>query len=264
MFFLVSKLTEFLFVPSNIIGIVAGLGILALLLRRRRFGSALLVVSLALLLLAGWTPVGLWALTALEDRFPPPTLPPNVAGIIMLGGAVDAHISADRGSPALNDGAERLTATADLARRFPSARIFLSGGGGDIGSAGPLSESEVAKRVLVSLGLPATRIEMEERSRNTCENGSESRRSIDPRPGDIWLLVTSASQMPRAIACFRAAGFPVIPYPVDYRTRGGADLKMPPASIALGLSAADLAAHEWIGLLTYRAIGLTKDWFPVP
>jgi uncharacterized SAM-binding protein YcdF (DUF218 family) len=114
------------------------------------------------------------------------------------------------------------------------------------------------------MGVLEGRIEMEEVSRNNCENGSESMRAIAPKPGEIWLLVTTASQMPRAVACFRAVDFPVVPYPVDFRTRGGSDLREPPASIATGLDAVDLAAHEWIGLLTYRATGITKEWFPAP
>jgi uncharacterized SAM-binding protein YcdF (DUF218 family) len=264
MFFLISKLTEFLFVPSNVIGILAGAGMLALLLRRRRTGSTLLSVALLLLLVIGWTPVGLAALTVLENRFPQSTIAGNVTGIIMLGGAVDAHVTLDRGSPALNEAAERLTATATLSHRFPSARIFLSGGGSAINALGSVSESQVAKDVLVSMGVPEGRIEMEEVSRNTCENGSESMRAVAPKPDETWLLVTSASQMPRAVACFRAVGFPVVPYPVDFRTRGGPDLKQLPASMAIGLDAADLAAHEWLGLLTYRATGMTKEWFPAP
>lgn len=99
-------------------------------------------------------------------------------------------------------------------------------------------------------GVPAQRIEMEERPRNTCENGLESAAAPRPRPEEQWLLVTSASHMPRAMACFRSAGFKVIPYPVDYRTRARVSLRRLVASIALGLEFSDLAAHEWVGLAT--------------
>jgi len=70
--------------------------------------------------------------------------------------------------------------------------------------------------------------------------------------------------MPRAVACFRAAGFDVIPYPVDYRTRGGNKLQRPRGALAQGLEATDLAAHEWIGLIIYRLSGMTTDLFPAP
>jgi uncharacterized SAM-binding protein YcdF (DUF218 family) len=125
-----------------------------------------------------------------------------------------------------------------------------------------MSESQVARQILVSLGLPPQRIEMEERSRNTCENGTESKAALQPKPGELWLLVTSASHMPRAVGCFRAAGFSVTPYPVDYRTRGTNDLWRVTKSMADGLASTDLAVHEWFGLLAYRAAGMTAEVFP--
>jgi DUF218 domain len=54
------------------------------------------------------------------------------------------------------------------------------------------------------------RITLEDYSRNTVENAVYSK-AIVPKPGERWLLVTSAYHMPRAIAVFRKAGFPVEP-----------------------------------------------------
>ncbi len=71
-----------------------------------------------------------------------------------------------------------------------------------------------------ALGIAHDRITAEEQSRNTIENAVFSRLLAHPKPGERWLLVTSAFHMPRAIAAFRAAGFAVEAYPVDWRTRG--------------------------------------------
>jgi len=264
MFFVVSKLIEFFLLPSNLVALLGLVGILAALLGRSRLGRACIIPSVLLLAICGWSPLGPAALMVLENRFPQPVIDEPVTGIILLGGAVDTHISNDRDTLAMNEAGERLTATVDLSRRYPDARIFLSGGSGHIGGAGTLTESQVARDILISLGVSPQRIDMEERSRNTCENGTESAASVHPKAGELWLLVTSASHMPRAVGCFRAAGFDVTPYPVDYRTRGTADFKRPTGSIAVGLTAADLAAHEWFGLLTYRIAGRTTDVFPSP
>ena len=80
-------------------------------------------------------------------------------------------------------------------------------------------------REFEALGIAHDRITAEEQSRNTIENAVFSRLLADPKPGERWLLVTSAFHMPRAIAAFRAAGFPVEAYPVDWRTRGPIDAK---------------------------------------
>ncbi|RWB96359.1 MAG: YdcF family protein [Mesorhizobium sp.] len=262
--FLVSKLIGLFLFPSNLIALLGLLGLLAVLVNRPRLGRLFIMTSVLLLIVCGWSPVGPAALTALEDRFPQPDITKPVTGIILLGGATDPHISSARGSLTMNEAGERLTATVDLSRRYPDARVFLSGGLGQTHGASVLTESQVGRDILLSLGVSPSRIEMEERSRTTCENAKESRASIRPKPDDHWLLVTSAYHMPRAVACFRAAGFDVIPYPVDYRTRGAAELKRPTNSIASGLAEIDLAAHEWFGLLAYRIAGLTDELFPSP
>src|SRR6185295_10248649 len=124
--------------------------------------------------------------------------------------------------------------------------------------AHPLTESEVGRRFLIDLGVPAERIEMEEMSRTTFENAAESLAIAKPKSGETWLLVTSAYNMPRAVASFRAVGFEVVPYPVDYRTRP-ADLRRPVATVVGGLELTDIAVHEWLGLLGYRLTGRTQS-----
>jgi len=264
MIFYLSKLIEFILLPSNVIGLLGFLGVLGILIGRRRLGLSLLVFSTILLIIGGWSPLGPAMLTVLENRFPKPNVEGSVDGIIMLGGAVNTHLTSDRGGAALNDAGERLTATVELSRRYPAARIFLSGGASDVASAEPVTESAVARNLLIAMGVAAGRIEMEERSRTTCENARESAATLRPKPDELWLLVTSASQMPRAVACFRASDFPVVPYPVDYRTRAAADLGRAVGSIGDGLHALDLAAHEWMGLVTYRLFGFTKELLPSP
>ena len=261
MAFLISKAVGFLLLPSNLIAVAGVLGLICLVVGWRRSGRSLMAISIVALILAGWSPLGPLALKTLEDRFPPPEIEDPVSGIVMLGGAVNVHITKDRGSPALTDAGERVTAVAQLARQYPNARIILSGGASDLGNTGAATESSIARDLLVAMGVAADRIELEERSRNTCENAEESAALARPGSGETWLLVTSASHMPRAVACFHAAGFQVIPYPVDYRTRG---VPWEAFSIATGLTMLDLAAHEWIGLASYRALGRTTELFPAP
>ncbi len=70
--------------------------------------------------------------------------------------------------------------------------------------------------------------------------------------------------MPRAIGVFRAAGFPVEAYPVDWRTRGPGDALRPFESLGRGIERSDTAAHEWVGLLIYWLTGRIDTIFPGP
>ncbi|MGH8457637.1 MAG: YdcF family protein, partial [Stenotrophobium sp.] len=113
-----------------------------------------------------------------------------------------------------------------------------------------------------SLGLDPKRLILENRSRNTWENAVFSKALVHPQAGEHWLLVTSAWHMPRAIGCFRAAGWPVIAYPVDYMsTRGAGDEDFDPEwrlrKLRFGLK-------EWVGLIAYHLMGRTDRWLPAP
>jgi uncharacterized SAM-binding protein YcdF (DUF218 family) len=264
MFFELSKTLGFFALPSNLI-IVAGL-VGAVLLRTRlvRTGWTLVVGSLVLLAVVGFSPVGNALTVALEERFPPWDEARGAPdGIVVLGGAITPEVSAARKEPAINEAAERLTAIADLARRYPQARIVFTGGSGNLVFREG-NEADWAVRVLLSFGIARERIIAEARSRNTVENAVFTRELVKPKPGERWLLVTSAHHMPRSVGVFRGAGFAVEAYPVDWRTRGTADLWRPFGTLGDGLRRTDTAVREWVGLFVYRLMGHTTELLPGP
>ncbi len=264
MFFIFSKIFGFFALPSNVLITIGLIGVALLLTRYRRLASWLVVTSLVLIAFVGMSPLGNVLLLPLEQRFPPWD-PSHGApdGIVVLGGAILPELSAARGAVQLNESAERITAAAELARNYPKARIIFSGGTSSLRSDAPV-EAPFAVKELEALGIAHERITAEEQSRNTIENAVFARLLADPKPGERWLLVTSAFHMPRAIAAFRAVGFPVEAYPVDWRTRGPSDAAQPSISMLGGLGQTDLAMHEWVGLLAYRLAGKTNELFPTP
>lgn len=263
MFFVLSKTAGLLLIPSNLLLVVGLAGLFLLCTRWRRLGRALAVASLALFLAIGLLPVG-YALTyILENRFPAWDAsrgPPD--GIIVLGGALDAGLTRARGDSVLYDSAERLTILAKLARDYPKARIVFSGGSGSLSPAVP-AEADYVTPLLETFGIPRERITLERRSRNTAENAAFTKALVAPKPGERWLLVTSAQHMPRAIGCFRRVGFPVEAYPVDWHTAP----RWHPvynADFAGSVAGADAAVIAWEGLAIYWLTGRTSAFFPAP
>src|SRR6516162_2266621 len=259
MFFPLSKILGFFAIPSNLVVSIGVLGLLLLATRFARAGRVLAFASLVVLAI-----LGLALIIPLEDRFPRWDATRGAPdGIVVLGGAISPDVSAARDEVALNEAAERLIVVAELARRYPDARIVFSGGSGaliyDEGAEAPL-----ALRLLESLGIPRARITLEDRSRNTVENAVLSKAIAQPKPGERWLLVTSAHHLPRAVGVFRKAGFPVEAYPVDWRTRGTDDALRPFASVGDGLRRSDTAVREWVGLAVYWLTGRSSELFPGP
>jgi uncharacterized SAM-binding protein YcdF (DUF218 family) len=264
MFFILSKIVGFFALPSNLAMAIGLVGLVLLLTGFRRLASWLIVTSVVLIALLGWSPLGNALILPLEQRFPPWDAsrgPPD--GIVVLGGAIAPDVSAARGEVALDQAAERITVAAELARRYPNARIVFSGGSSALMFEEGV-EAPFAVRQLEALGVASDRITAEGRSRTTFENAVQTRALANPKRGERWLLVTSAYHMPRAMAVFRAVGFPVEAYPVDWRTRGPIDSTRPFASLAEGLGRTDTAVHEWVGLTAYRLGGKTAQLFPSP
>lgn len=261
------KLLALLALPSSLIALslLAGLW----MIRRgstRRIAPAMAWGGLLALVVGGFTPLGYMLIVPLEERFaavPRPGPADRVDGIILLGGFEEGWITHGRGGLALNSAAERVTEGLRLALRHPDAKVVFAGG-----AAGFLSREEAAAgpvaEFLADAGVARDRIVIEDKSRTTYENALFTRDLVEPQAGQRWYLVTSAFHMPRAIGLFRKAGFDVVAYPVDFRTRGAGDATRFFERIPLGLFLVDLAVKEWQGLVAYRALGRIDEVFPAP
>jgi len=263
MFFYLSKILGFFAIPSNFLIMVGIVGTLLLRTRFVRTGWRLVVGSLILLAIVGLSPVGNALILPLEQRFPAWDSSRGAPdGVVILGGAVTPDVALARNDVALNEAAERMTAAVELARRYPDARIIFSGGEGNLAFGG--NESEAALKLFERLGVPPGRILTEDKSRNTVENALFTKQIAMPKPGERWLLVTSAYHMPRAIGIFRKVGFTVEAYPVDWRTRGPQDAVRPFESMGSGIRRTDTAVREWVGLVVYWLTGKSSELFPRP
>jgi uncharacterized SAM-binding protein YcdF (DUF218 family) len=248
MFFTASKILAWFIQPTSWF-VLLNLAAL-LLLWRRRYRGALWVLtgSIVLLLALKELPLGAVLIRPLEQAFPSPVLPDRIHGIIVLTGAEDLLLSHAYEKPQLNADAERYTEFVALARAYPEAKLVVSGGSGRIENEG-LSEADVVRRFLFGQGMDVERVVFEGRSRNTAESAIYSRGLVQPRESESWVLVTTASHMPRAAGAFRNAGFTIIPYPVSYRA-------FPTFSWRdKGLETTGIAVHEWIGIAAYRLTG---------
>lgn len=263
MFFEISKIAWFLASPGNLFLILLVVGTVLLWTRRWRTGRCLLGLTLIAGVTVATLPIGRWLLAPLESRFPAiQSLPEQVDGIVVLGGMIDPIVSADHGQVALNDAVERLTEGAILARRYPNAKFIFSGGSGNL-LRQDLKEADAVSPILELMGLEGRRVIFENQSRNTAENAIFSHRLGQPAPGETWLLVTSALHMPRAVGCFREAGWSILPYPVDYKFTKNERFEWS-FNLRTGLGTLTDGMHEWLGLIFYRLTGRSDAVFPSP
>ncbi|SDR64049.1 Uncharacterized SAM-binding protein YcdF, DUF218 family [Rhizobiales bacterium GAS113] len=245
MFYFFSKLPWLLFgAPIDALFSFTVITTLYAVLGASRRAGLLAAIGILGFFVASFTPAGYWLMLPLENRFPRWQIGPEIPdGIIALGG------------DALGEESARVTALVELGRRFPKSRLFLIAGG----------QADELRAEIISLGGDPGRLVTEGKSRNTSENAINAARIIKPRPDQHWILITTSWHMPRAVGCFRASGFDVNAYPVDFRANHNARddaLKVFPGSDSSTYF--NLAVKEWIGLVAYRLAGKTHEFFPAP
>ena len=249
--FIIGKLLWFFLAPGQLALWLPVAAAVALLARRERLARGFAIAFLVVFVVFGMLPVGSILARAEENRFPRPNPPPaHVDGVLVLGGGFGDTVLVARGAPPAEDSDVRLISAMALARQYPNARIVFSGGWGRFPTpTRPLS-------LLGQMGLDPARLTLESRSHDTYENLVLSRQIAQPKPGEVWLLATSAIQMPRAMAVAKKQGWAMTPWPTDYLTTPRMRFRLDELLyIDAHLARADWAIHEWLGLLAYRLEG---------
>lgn len=259
MFFVLSKLLYFLLSPLSLAILLLTGAMAAMWRKRHALARRLGVAAWALLVVFGVLPVGPALVAWLETRVEAPAeLPRRVDGIILLGGFMDARLGQHYGLPQVDGATDRLFRFVELAARYESARlVFTSGIGGVTQSGTP--EGQMIKPLLEKMrAYTRWRLTIEDKSRTTYENAAFSKELAKPREGAVWLLVTSAAHMPRALGAFKSVGWDVTPVPTDYQTNGALTL-LPGYHGFLGNMALSQAAlKELGGTLLYALTGKWK------
>lgn len=243
LFFTLSKIFWLLLAPSHLI-VWMGVGaVVALVWGRRRTGLVLASLSACLLIAIGLVPSAIWLLRPLEFQYARPAHPlTRVNGILILGSGESNRA--------------RLLGGYILSRRYPSAVVVYSGGSNRLLGPQDALGARRSQSMLLDLGLSPARLIVESRSRNTWENILFSRDLVKPRPGETWILATSAVQLPRAMAVARRLNWQFVAWPTDWIT--GQHVFSGYFLVPLNLGLFDEAVREWIGLLAYRLSGKAK------
>ena len=263
MTFVLSKLLWAFLSPGSLLAFLLAGGLLLSLSSRpvwAKTGRRLCVFVCLFFLAIAVLPVGEWALIPLENRFAA-DLPEQVDGIIVIGGDEQTAVTEARGVPTALDSLRRYIVFGDMARRYPDAKLVFSGGVGRLHPQAHVLDSAVARDIMTEIGVPTERLIVEKASRTTYENAVLSADIVRPDPSQKWLLVTSAWHMPRAMGCFRKAGWHVSAAPAGYFTTGQYRFAAV-FDFVDQMRDLTLAVHEYIGLVAYRLMGRTSALWP--
>lgn len=222
--------------------------------KKPRLSEGIVFTATLLLWLSSTEWFSSWLIAPLEEKFPRNPPLEGIEAVVVLTGMVDMKLSGKEGIE-LNSSADRIIHGLAQARRLQGTRLIIVGGTGTLFRQEKSESALLSRHIASEFGFPEERIIVETRSRNTHENAVNAREILHKNSIKKAALITSASHMPRAFACFKRQGVEAIPFPVDYRShlqRLNLFSFIPKAG---SLKRTNYALHEYVGLMIYRLMG---------
>lgn len=249
-----SKFCIALVSPLGTCFLLAGIGLALFWLRRPRAGRACLCAGMAWLLLWSLPLPSFWLCSAIERRFAQRPAPDYATAdaIVVLGGGMVGSRPGWIDRPQLGPAADRVWFAAQLFRAGRAPRVIVSAGSD--ASDGQV-EADATAAFLEDLGVPASALLLDRRSRDTAQNASYSQAILREHRLAKVLLVTSALHMPRALAAFRKLGIEAVPAPADFSVSPSGPWPQRWLPNADALDASSRAIKEVVGLWGYRLRG---------
>ena len=180
--------------------------------RGERFAAKAIVLVTAVFYLLSTYLVADVLMGALEDAYAPPAKPEGDVVVMLGGGAFSDAPDVDGEGALTASPSTRLLTAVRLAQKL-DLPILVSGGQVFQESG---KEALLAKRTLLSLGIPESRILVEGASQNTVQNAAYTAKILKEHGLVRPILVTSAFHMKRSVLNYEKLGIEVVPYPTDY------------------------------------------------
>jgi uncharacterized SAM-binding protein YcdF (DUF218 family) len=234
--------------PELVALIIAGVGFLCLRGPRRGAGKWLIAAGAAVAYLASTSMVGNALLAPLEHQYPvlTPMQAIGVRDIVVLGSGYEPHDNIPVTGALAADGLARIVEGVRLARSRPDSRLLVSGGARLGFTPSALGYAEMA----TELGVQQSALIVMDRALDTSQEAREVAALLGHSP---FILVTSASHMPRAMLLMARAGANPVPAPTGqmvHTQRGAALFGLVPGS--RGLHKTETALHEYLGIAAER------------
>ena len=249
--YLLSKLLPLFVYPLGLAILLSLLGIVMVLRNHRSAAVLSILLGIAILWVSSTNVFSGFVMHSLEKNYPPVAVDqlPIVDAIVVLGGytdSVDGDVVIE-----LGDAVDRLFHGMRLYRAGKAPRVMLAGGA----ARGHVPEAQVMAGLLSEFGISRDVMLLEDKSRNTRQNGLNAVVIMQKEGISKILLVTSAYHMRRAQAVFEKLGIEVVAAATDYQV-----LEPDPSILdwlpnAEALMMTTLGIKEYLGWWVYRVRG---------
>ncbi len=250
MFFLLSKIFDFLMAPAAWLVILI---IFMIFTKNKKIKKRLQISIVCILLIFSNHFIYRTIVVAWQPKPVTLTKGSHYSAGILLGGFVVFDVNKNG---YFDDAADRFIEAVKLYHQGFIQKIVMTGGSAAL-VYNEAKEADFVKNELIANGVSEKDIIIEAYSRNTFENAIFTKQILDSlnlKPP--YLLITSASHMPRSIKIFKKANINVDQYPCDYDVVDShlslVELLLPDLKL---FNTWYKIIHEIVGLKIYQLIG---------
>ncbi len=233
--FILKKFISFFLEPYSLIFVLLLLGFIFLVFNSFKKAKFFIFLSLVCSFLFSYSGFSNMLINKLESKYEKIEKTNNIKDIkyvLLLGGDFEA----------------RAYEVLKLYQTIDSLKIVTSGYKGHLSKTQALE----AKERLIKLGVSSDDIIMQEEPRDTIEEARSIKNIVK---GEDFILVTSASHMPRSMKIFKSEGLNPIPAPTGFTVK---ELDSKKFLSVRELEKTNMALHEYIGIMWLNLKALLK------
>ena len=246
--FLLKKIVGPFFDPLSICLMLFVIGLIMLwFTKRQRVGKVLVTIGLAILIIASYHWPSVRFIRPLESQHPALLQIDKASGVkwvVVLGEGFVADTKMPPNSQLSNSSLARLVEGIRIHKTLPRTQLVLSNGPGQ----NNISATGAMARTAELLGVDRQKLVLDSRSRDTEEQALFIKKLVG---NDRFVLVTTASHIPRSVALLKKLGLHPIPAPTDHIDKQETGEINPSAFLpaAVNIMRVELAVHEYLGML---------------
>lgn len=238
--FFLKKLVSFFVEPYGLFLFFLILGLYLLFIKKIKLSKIILSISLSIVILFSYSPFSNFLVKNLENQYQKYSYSENIKYIHVLGSGHNADETQPVSSHISSAGLKRVLEGIIIHKQIKGSKLIFTGYGGEM----EISTAKINSNLAIALGVKEENIILGENPKDTHEEALFTKKLLN---NESFVLVTSASHMPRSMMLFESLGLNPIAAPTDFlRTINTSYLKLP--SIGSFYNS-QRAMHEYYGIL---------------
>ena len=243
---LLKQFIAFFIEPLGLIITLFVLGLLFLFEEKEKLSKQFLTLACGILFLFSYPPFSNYLVKKLENQYPKYDYKTDVKYIHVLGSGHNTDESQPISSNIGNSGSKRVIEGVIIHKKVPNSKIIFTGYEGDTNETNAKMNSMLA----LALGVNESNMILNGTPNDTRMEAQYMRSIVGYEP---FVLVTSATHMPRSMLLFESMGMKPIPAPTDFhKSETNTYLRAPSVG---ALQDSRMAIHEFFGILWAKIRG---------